>query len=204
MDIDRLFALPFHQRHTPTTEEIRQWGLRRIGRFPLTDFITDGDLFFKTVWKMIDESKGYFWATTYAMDSSPAADTTLFKLTEAAKRGVHVVLFIDNVQYWAKQELIQKFQNCGGRFLLLNPQWTRDSIKGYLSRDIWRRHHEKLIVSDSWGLIGSANFENNYAGIRYGSCQFQDLNYLTEHVILDQYRQHFADTADIYGYNLHA
>jgi len=72
---------------------------------------------------MIDQSKEYFWMTTYAIDSSPAADTTLLKLIEASKRGVNVVLFIDNVQYWAKEELINKFQNVGGRFLLLNPQW---------------------------------------------------------------------------------
>ena len=29
---------------------------------------------------MIDRSKEYFWITTYAIDSSPAADTTLLKL----------------------------------------------------------------------------------------------------------------------------
>ena len=74
---------------------------------------------------MIDESQEYFWITTYAIDSSPAADTTLLKLVEACKRGVNVVLFVDNVQYWAKQELINRFQNSGGRFLLLNPQWQR-------------------------------------------------------------------------------
>jgi hypothetical protein len=44
------------------------------------------------------------------MDSSPAADTTLYKLINAAERGVHVVLYIDNVQSWAKKELIQKFR----------------------------------------------------------------------------------------------
>ena len=57
---------------------------------------------------MIDQSKHYFWLTTYAFNSSPAADTTLLKLIEAAKRGVHVVLFIENVQNWAKSELITK------------------------------------------------------------------------------------------------
>jgi phosphatidylserine/phosphatidylglycerophosphate/cardiolipin synthase-like enzyme len=123
------------------TEEIRKAKLKKITRFPYSDFIVNGDQFFKTVWKMIDQSKEYFWLTTYAIDSSPAADTTLLKMIDACKRGVHVILFIDNVQYWAKQELIQRFQNCGGRFLLLNPQWTKESIKGYLSKDVWRRHH---------------------------------------------------------------
>jgi hypothetical protein len=36
------------------------------------------------------------------MDSSPATDTTLLKLIDAASRGIHVVLYLDNVQSWAK------------------------------------------------------------------------------------------------------
>ena len=34
-------------------------------------------------------------------------------------------------------------------------------------------------MSDSCGVIGSANIEGSYAGIRYGSQQYQDLNYFT-------------------------
>lgn len=101
------------------------WLIKPIKGFPLTEFVVEGDAFFRRVWKMIDESREYFWITTYAIDSSPAADTTLLKLVEACKRGVNVVLFVDNVQFWAKQELINRFQNSGGRFLLLNPQWKR-------------------------------------------------------------------------------
>ena len=195
MDIDRIFSQPFHRSHRQTTAEIQSLKLNVIDKFPYTEFITEGDQFFKKVWKMIDRSRDYFWTTTYAIDSSPAADTTLIKLIEAAKRGVHVVLFADNVQFWAKAELIEELQTCGGRFLLLNPQWRLSSYKSYLNKDVWRRHHEKLIVSDSFGLIGSANIEGSYGGIRYGTSQYQDLNYLTEHVALDQYRQHFYDTA---------
>lgn len=113
------------------------------------------------------------------------------------------MLFTDNVQFWAKGELIQRLQNCGGRFLLLNPQWRVESIRGYLNKDVWRRHHEKLVVTDSYGLIGSANIEGGYGGIRYGSYVYQDLNYLTRHVELEDYRKHFAETADHYGYSLH-
>lgn len=56
---------------------------------------------------MIDSSNHYFWLTTYAFDSSPAADTTLLKLISASKRGVNVVLLIDNVQAWPKRELVE-------------------------------------------------------------------------------------------------
>lgn len=52
-------------------------------------------------------------------------------------------------------------------------------------------------------MIGSANIEGSYAGIRYGSRQYQDLNYVTQHIALDDYRHHFVETADLYGYSLH-
>jgi phosphatidylserine/phosphatidylglycerophosphate/cardiolipin synthase-like enzyme len=128
---------------------------------------------------MIDNCKDYFWITTYAMDSSPAADTTLYKLIDAAERGVHVVLCIDNVQLWAKNELLQKLQEKGGKFFILNPQWQLQSIKKYFTKDVWRRHHEKLIISDNKTLIGSSNIEGSYADIKYGSRSFQDINYYT-------------------------
>lgn len=123
--------------------------------------------------------------TTYAMDSSPAADTTLLKLIAAAKRGVHVMLFIDNVQYWAKSYLIEKLKNAGGKFMVLNPQWRWSSISKYFSKDVWRRHHEKLIVSDKKSIIGSSNIEGHYAGIKYGNSNFMDINLYSENIVLD-------------------
>ena len=113
------------------------------------------------------------------------ADTTLHKLIGAAKRGVHVVLFIDNLQSWAKKELIQELVRAGGKYMILNPQYQFKSIQKYLSKDVWRRHHEKLIVSDCMSLIGSSNMEGSYAGIRYGTSTFRDINFYSENIILD-------------------
>lgn len=80
MNIDSLFRKPFHQRHSEINREISQMKIKKIDKFPSTEFIVNGDQFFKTVWRMIDHSKEYFWITTYAINSSPAADTTLLKL----------------------------------------------------------------------------------------------------------------------------
>lgn len=91
--------------------------------------------------------------TTYAIDSSPVTNATLYKLIDAAKRGVHVVLFVDYVQSWVKGNLVEQFCKAGGKYMVLNPQ----SLNGYLTKDVWRRHHEKLIVSDDKSIIGSSN-----------------------------------------------
>lgn len=41
--------------------------------------------------------------------------------------------------------------------MILNPQFKLKSLYQYITKDVWRRHHEKLIVSDAMALIGSAN-----------------------------------------------
>ena len=61
--------------------------------------------------------------------------------------------------------------------MILNPQFELKSIYKYFTKDVWRRHHEKLIVSDKMSLIGSSNIEGNYAGIRYGNSTFKDINF---------------------------
>ena len=61
--------------------------------------------------------------------------------------------------------------------MILNPQYQLKSIKKYFTKDVWRRHHEKLIVSDSMSLIGSSNMEGSYAGIRYGTSTYRDINF---------------------------
>jgi phosphatidylserine/phosphatidylglycerophosphate/cardiolipin synthase-like enzyme len=91
------------------------------------------------------------------MDSSPVADTTLYKMVNAARRGVHVILFVDYVQCWINKDLVKMFQEAGGKFMVLNPPNVFQWVRNFLAKDAWRRHHEKLIVSDSKSIIGSSN-----------------------------------------------
>ena len=86
--------------------------------------------------------------------------------------------------------------------MVLNPQWRYKSLYNYITKDVWRRHHEKLIVCDNKSLIGSSNIEGNYAGIRYGNSTFRDINIYMENIILDQFRQHFINTANQYDFDL--
>ena len=69
--------------------------------------------------------------------------------------------------------------------MILNPQFRLESIPKYFTKDVWRRHHEKLIVSDEKAIIGSSNIEGNYAGINYGNSNFRDINFYSENIVLD-------------------
>lgn len=99
------------------------------------------------------------------MDKSISANTTITKLIEARKRGVHTVLFVDDLQQWMEPELLQAYKMAGGVFESLNPQWKLSSLQQFKDKEIFRRHHEKIFVSDNIGIIGSSNIESGYACI---------------------------------------
>jgi hypothetical protein len=42
----------------------------------------------------------------YAFDSSFSANLTFLKLIEAKKRGVNVVMFVDDLQNWGNKDLM--------------------------------------------------------------------------------------------------
>ena len=91
------------------------------------------------------------------MDKSISANTTITKLIDARKRGVHTVLFVDDLQQWMEPELLEMYRMAGGVFASLNPQWKLSSFTKFKNKEIFRRHHEKIFVSDNTGIIGSSN-----------------------------------------------
>ena len=58
---------------------------------------------------------------SYAFDHSIPANTTMVKLIEARKRGVHTVLFVDDLQQHIDKELLSQYLALGGVFNSLNP-----------------------------------------------------------------------------------
>ena len=97
------------------------------------------------------------------MDKSISANTTISKLIDARRRGVHTVLFVDDVQQWMEPGLLEMYRMAGGVFVSLNPQWKMSSFTKFKDKEIFRRHHEKIFVSDEVGVIGSSNLEAGYA-----------------------------------------
>lgn len=135
------------------------------------------------------------------MDDSYLANLTLIKLVEASKRGVKVVLLVDDVNIKLNQSLQRELEQAGGIIHPLN------NIQNYImnlnfSRDVFRRHHEKVAIIDSTGFIGSANIADSYGGYIYGENDFYDLNTVMKNVCLSQIRKAICDTVGFYGLRL--
>src|SRR5690348_2462773 len=105
---------------------------------------------------------------TYTYDNSVSANFTFKKLIEAQKRGVKVCLLLDDLNNRSDKGLQEELRAQGGVVHSLNqivPYWV--GLK--FSREMFKRHHEKLVVADDVTIIGSANIADVYSGPVYGS-----------------------------------
>ena len=76
------------------------------------------------------------------MDHKMVAGITLQKMTNAAKRGVAVYLIIDDLNYYADQELVDKLEAAGGICIRNNPfsNWRMHFFGGRVSQFFQRNH----------------------------------------------------------------
>lgn len=143
------------------------------------------------------------------MDRSIPANTTLSKLTAARKRGVNTVLLVDDLQQRLDPELLTEYKAAGGTFCSLNPFLRFSSLKKIANKELFRRHHEKMVVADDKTIIGSSNLESGYActsviyvATKFGSRVFRDFNCFSENICLEEFRANFARIASLYNIQL--
>lgn len=195
------FESPFHKGVVEVHKELKtnpSFFIQKV-LFPQLSFLTSGDEFFYKIWNIVDSSKDYVWIIIYNFDSTHAANTTLKKLTEAAKRGVQVTLLIDDLANWASKPLLDEFKLAGGTYVSLNMLVYFWKIA---NKEFFRRHHEKIIISDSELMIGSANISGDYGGRLTGNYEFRDLNLSMKNLLLEKARETFLFYGNTFGFRL--
>jgi hypothetical protein len=81
----------------------------------------------------------------------------------------------DDLNQNIKKDLKTKFELHGGKIHSLNRiKWWNIFYKFKMKS---ARHHEKVISIDNINYIGSANINDKYTNIKYGSSTYWDLNY---------------------------
>ncbi|RZK13909.1 MAG: phosphatidylserine/phosphatidylglycerophosphate/cardiolipin synthase family protein [Flavobacterium sp.] len=160
-------------------------------RYVLTSFIqTD-----------LSRFKDYIWLLTFIYDNSFSATQTLRKLNEAQKRGVKVCLMIDDINNRADKSLKTELIHNGALVYSLNPVIPYFTSFNF-SRELFRRHHEKVFIADDVAIIGSANITDEYSGPVYGSDDYMDLNIILKNLCTSKVRNFFREIADHYKHRL--
>jgi len=169
--------------------------------FPELEYVYDNDVFWRQLWKNIDEAKHYVWMLTFIYDNSYSASHTLRKLIEAQKRGAKVCLMIDDVNNRADKALKAELIASGAQVYSLNE--ILPYFKSlHFSREMFRRHHEKVFIADDVAIVGSANITDEYSSVVYGNYDYMDLNIIMKNLCLSQIRNFFKEIADHYKYQL--
>eukprot|EP01017_Pseudomicrothorax_dubius_P031888 TRINITY_DN4118_c0_g2_i1.p1 TRINITY_DN4118_c0_g2~~TRINITY_DN4118_c0_g2_i1.p1 ORF type:complete len:459 (+),score=123.17 TRINITY_DN4118_c0_g2_i1:116-1492(+) len=159
------------------------------------EYFIEGDEFLKKLWKAIDEAKSYVWLQTYTMDNSTVANITLHKLTEAKKRGAHVMLIVDDLNNTLDRQMQRRFVNSGATFHALNRCYKMWRI--FVKRQIFQRHHEKIAIADDTLFIGSSNIAKEYGSYKYGDSSFWDMNLMIQNTCLESARRYIIDVLEM-------
>lgn len=108
---------------------------------------------------------------------------------------------IDDINNRADNALKSELMANGGLVYSLNR--VLPYIKSFnFSRELFRRHHEKVFIADNTAIVGSANITDEYSGALYGSFDYVDLNVVLKNLCLNQVRGFFKEIADYYKYKL--
>lgn len=151
-------------------------------------FICSGDQFFEEMWRLIDESNYRCWILTYHFKNSEVANKTIQKLIEASERGVNVALYVDWLNFSITRDQKKRLADAKVEIYTLNPMFPWQ--KGFFTKEIFRRYHQKMFLADDTVIIGSSNIDDHYAGPKYGKSTFQDLNILVKNPKLANQAKH--------------
>jgi len=112
-----------------------------------------------------------------------------------------VCLMIDDINNRADKSLKAELVANGGLVYSLNP--IAPAITSFnISRELFRRHHEKVFIADNVAIVGSANITDEYSGPVYGSDDYMDLNIIMRNLCISEVRSFFKEVADHYNHKL--
>ena len=114
---------------------------------------------------------------------------------------MNIVLLIDDINCRVNPQLKEELEKLGGKVYRLNEVWPYFK-NGIWSREMFHRHHEKLVVIDNTGYLGSANVADMYAGYLYGENRMFDLNMKLTNLCISEMRKVMSDTASLYNLRL--
>lgn len=169
------------------------------------ELVSQGDEYFEKLWDLIDSSETCCWIITYHMKKSFVADETLRRLIKAARRGVDVVLYIDWLNFYPNDIYLGLLRQAGAKVEHLNSMnFIMRALNNapIFSKGIFKRHHEKIALIDNTLILGSANFDIEYAGPKYGNGKFIDINIFIKNRSINLIQDYFSSVAETYKFNL--
>jgi cardiolipin synthase len=142
------------------------------------DLYFNGSDAFKALWEEITEAKHRIWIETYQLAPDSVGLKTIELLTEAAKRGVNVVLLYDPIgSYTIRNSHLQPLVEANATVISYSYSVIRHHLsKKFSWNKLWKywippwlgRNHRKLVIIDNSAYCGGMNISSDYAGADVG------------------------------------
>jgi len=135
------------------------------------EVLVDGDAAFERMWEAIEAAHARVVLDTYTLENDRVGRRTIDALTEAARRGIEVLLVHDAVGSGdLDDDFTRGLVSAGGSVFVFNPVW---SLRRRLPRRV-RNHRKILVIDGTVGFCGGMNVGEEYAGERHGMGLFRD------------------------------
>ncbi len=142
--------------------------LRTFGVPPATvgntvKFVSNGEVAFQEVVRLIDQAREFIHITTYILCDDPVGRDVVERIARRAREGVTVRILIDDVGSWRlKRRVIEPLIQAGGEVAWFMPL-LHIPFRG---RSNLRNHRKILIVDGEEALTGGMNLAEEYLGPR--------------------------------------
>jgi len=163
---------------SPSWNEL--FALKQYSSGNQVDLFLNGSSAFKSIWSSIKEAKHRIWIETYQLVPDHVGLKTIELLTEAAKRGVQVVVLYDPIgSYTLRSSHLRPLLEANAIVLSYRYSVIRNWFLSEGRLDfayLWEtyippwlgRNHRKLVIIDDTAYTGGMNIGGDYAGVEVG------------------------------------
>ena len=177
IDFDSLNR-PAPESANPTDALIRTYGVP--GAFPgnRVELLTDRVEAYEALVELIEAAEEELWIDMYMLALDPVGAELVQRFAAAARRGVRVLLLIDDVgSMGAKEGFLEPLTEAGGEVARFLPVRRSFALRNLANL----RNHRKIVVADQrrvWS--GGRNLGEAYLGPKTDESRFRDLGFLLE------------------------
>ena len=177
IDFDSLNS-PAPDHANPTDALIRTYGIPAAFPGNRVELLTDRVAAYEALAEVVDAAEQELWVDMYLLSTDSVGALVVQRFAEAAKRGVRVLLLIDDVgSMGAKDAFLAPLIEAGGEVARFLPVRRSFALRNLANL----RNHRKIVVADQrkvWS--GGRNLGGAYLGPEADESRFRDLGFLLE------------------------
>eukprot|EP01096_Ripella_sp_DP13-Kostka_P002967 TRINITY_DN14245_c0_g1_i1.p1 TRINITY_DN14245_c0_g1~~TRINITY_DN14245_c0_g1_i1.p1 ORF type:complete len:469 (+),score=174.63 TRINITY_DN14245_c0_g1_i1:88-1407(+) len=159
-----------------------------LAKLNTVSFLPSGHHAFKEMWGAIEKAKVRVWIEMYKLEPDAVGNRTIQLLTEAAHRGVNVVLIVDQIgSMWLRKKHYKTLEEAGAQVIVYK--------RGFdFANRIFCGTHRKVLIADDIVFTGSCNLTIDYGGIDTMWTRYCDNHFRLSGPVVGEFSELFVES----------